>query len=150
MNDIQSPQTLDEFYDETSLFAVKAEQTLRDAESKNQFQRNESEVFVTMMISIRGTAEQLGLPHVAKIAYLGEELCLKATEESNRRQVTKCIHCLWDIMEMVNYLIKNHSDETTDEQGIIINRLEKVLDQLGGARQSVTQEEVARLISGKN
>ena len=98
------------------------------------------------MFTIRGTALQLNLPHIAHIAGLGEEIAIKGTTADSRRQIRKCVGSLWDALSTVKYLLENYTQETSDEQEILITRLEATLKAFGGARQTVSEDEIAELL----
>jgi hypothetical protein len=99
------------------------------------------------MVAIRGTAKQLQLGEVAMIAGLGEEIAIKAASAETRPQIRKCVGALWDALTTVKYLLEHYTEETSEEQGILVNRLESTLRALGGARPSVSVDEIEALLN---
>jgi hypothetical protein len=100
-----------------------------------------------MMLTIRGTADQLGFSQVASIARMGEEIAVKGASADTRPQIRKCVGSLWDVVTSVKHLIVNGEGETSEEQKILMNRLEYTLNAFGGARQVVSEDEIAKLIA---
>ena len=139
-------QKIREFIEELSGFAQTAEDTLKEIESDKEGNKGLFSVFSERMFTIRGTALQLNLPHIAHIAGLGEEIAIKGTTADSRRQIRKCVGSLWDALSTVKYLLENYTQETSDEQEILITRLEATLKAFGGARQTVSEDEIAELL----
>jgi len=135
-----------EFIEELSTFAQTAENTLEKIESDMEANKSLFSVFSERMIAIRGTAQQLRLEEIAQIARLGEEISIKGTTAENRSQIRKCVGALWDALTTVKHLLQHHGEETAEEQAILINRLEATLRAFGGARQTVSQDEIAQLL----
>ena len=150
MNQSIQKAQLTEFIDELSGFAQIAEETLNLIEADLEGERARFEVFSERMISIRGTAQQLALPHIAHIAGLGEEIALKAKSSSNRPQLRKCVGSLWDALGTIKYLLEHPNEETSEEQKILVSRLEDTLRRLGGARQTLDEAEVELLLKSRN
>src|SRR5690606_20463431 len=123
-----------------------AETTLGTIEKDLEGNKGLFSVFSEKMLAIRGTARQLSLPHIAEIAGLGEEIAVKGAQAQTRPQIRKCVGSLWDALTTVKYLLEHHTEETNEEQKILINRLEATLKALGGARPTVTQDEIAELL----
>ena len=141
---------IEEFIQELSGFAQTAENTLTLIESDMESKKNEFEFFANKMFAIRGTAQQLNLPHIAHIAGLGEEISIKAQNADSRPKIRKCIGSLWDALGTIKYLLQHPADATTDEQNILINRLEDTLRRLGGARPTVSESEVEDLLKQRD
>jgi hypothetical protein len=137
---------IQEFIAELSGFAKTAEETLTKIEADLEANKSLFSVFSERMLAIRGTAQQLGLPHIAQIAGLGEEISIKGTTAESRAQIRKCVGSLWDALSTVKYLLEHHDKETGEEQQILVNRLEDTLRRLGGARQSVNEDEIEALL----
>ncbi|MBN23377.1 MAG: hypothetical protein CL678_18975 [Bdellovibrionaceae bacterium] len=144
-----SQEQLKAFVDELSGFAIDAEKTLEFIESNMEANKGEFSKFSTTMFTIKGTAHQLNLPDVAHIATLGEEIALKATSAQSRPQIRKCIGTLWDALTTVKYLLENFEDETHLEQKLLINRLEHTLKSFGGARPTVSDNEIDDLLKNR-
>lgn len=140
------PARLKEFVDEMSSFAKTAEETLTKIESDLEGNKALFSVFSERMFTIRGTAQQLNLPHVAHIAGLGEEIAIKGTTADSRPKIRKCVGSLWDALTTVKYLIVNHSQKTSEEQEILINRLQSTLKAFGGERPKVNEDEIEELL----
>jgi hypothetical protein len=142
----QQSTAIREFITELSGFAQKAEETLKEIEGDPETNKGKFSVFTDRMFAIRGTAQQLSLPHIAKIAGLGEEISVKATGAETRAQIRKCVGSLWDALSTVKYLLEHHQDETGEEQEILVNRLEDTLRRLGGARAVASEDEIEKLL----
>ena len=149
----KSPQNLpsgyQDFIDELSGFAKAAEETLSKIEKDMEKNKGEFSFFSEKMLTIRGTALQLGLPHVAHIAGLGEEIAVKGVVAQTRPQIRKCIGSLWDAMTTIKHLIINHDQETAEEQQILVNRLESTLKAFGGARETASADDIEALIRAR-
>ena len=137
---------IQEFVNELSGFANTAETTLKTIESNLEGQKHLFSVFSERMFAIRGTAQQLDLGEIAKIAGLGEEIAIKGTTAQSRGQIRRCVGSLWDALTTVKYLLEHHSEETGEEQRILIHRLEATLRTFGGARPTVSADEIEKLL----
>ena len=142
-------EKIQDFISELSGFAKKAESTLSDIEKDLEANKSLFSVFSERMFAIRGTAQQLNLPHIAHIAGLGEEISIKGTTAESRPQIRKCVGSLWDALSTVKYLLEHHNEETGEEQQILVNRLESTLRVLGGARPSVNEDEIEALLKSR-
>ncbi|MBI3535083.1 MAG: hypothetical protein HY072_06325 [Deltaproteobacteria bacterium] len=148
-NEHDRHEGIQDFIRELSDFANTAEETLTKIENDLESNKNLFSVFAEKMFAIRGTSEQLGLPHIAEIAYLGEEISLKGIQAETRPQIRKCVGSLWDALTTVKYLLENYTAETSEEQAILKNRLQDTLKAFGGARPRVNQEEIEKLLNRK-
>jgi hypothetical protein len=137
---------IQEFVNELSGFAKTAENTLTQIEADLEGNKSQFSVFSERMFAIRGTAQQLSLPHIAQIAGLGEEIAIKGTTAESRAQIRKCVGSLWDALSTVKYLLEHYNEETNEEQQILVHRLEDTLRRLGGARPSVNEDEIEALL----
>ncbi len=135
-----------EFVQELSGFAATAEETLKKIESDLEGSKHLFSVFSERMFAIRGTAEQLSLPHIASIAGLAEEIAIKATSAETRPQIRKCVGANYDALTTIKYLLEHYAEETNEEQRILIHRLEATLKALGGRRPTVTADEIETLL----
>ena len=138
-----------EFVAELSGFALIAETTLGEIEKDLEKNKGKFSVFSSKMLAIRGTSLQLKLPHIARIAGLGEEIAEKACTADTRSQIRKCVGALWDALTTVKYLLIHYTEETNEEQHILVNRLESTLKAFGGAREAFSEAEIEALVSGK-
>jgi hypothetical protein len=138
---------IQQFVDELSGFAASAEQVLALLESDMEANKSKFEIFARMMLTIRGTSEQLGFAKVAEIARLGEEIAVKGATADTRPQIRKCVGSLWDVLTTVKHLIIHRDEETSEEQKILVNRLQYTLNAFGGARPTVDADEIARLLA---
>jgi hypothetical protein len=137
---------IQDFVGELSGFALKAESTLSEIEADLEGKKSLFSVFSEKMFAIRGSADQLNLPHIAKLAGLSEEIALKGAVAERRPQIRRCVGSLWDALTTVKYLLQHYQDDTNEEQEILIRRLEDTLRLLGGPRESVSQDEIAELM----
>jgi chemotaxis protein histidine kinase CheA len=137
---------IQDFVNELSGFAKTAESTLAEVEKDLEANRPMLQGFAGMMLTIRGTAQQLGFGDVAHIASLGEEIAIKGAGAESRPQVRKCVGSLWDVITSVKYLIEHHDRETGEEQQILIHRLEYTLKAFGGSRDKVGQDDIEKLL----
>ncbi len=142
--------TLQAFIDELSGFACVAESTLKKIESDMETHRPLFSVFSERMIAIRGTADQLALPEISHLAGLGEEIAVKAVDAPGRPQIRKCVGALWDALTTIKHLLVHHGQETDEERGILINRLEATLKALGGKRDTFNEDEISQLILARD
>jgi len=143
---MSTPAKIKEFIQELSGFASTAESVLTAIEADMEGQKHQFSVFSEKMFAIRGTAQQLNLEEIAKIAGLGEEIAIKGTTAQSRSQIRKCVGSLWDALTTVKYLLEHTGEETNEERGILINRLESTLRAFGGARPTVTADEIEQLL----
>lgn len=143
------PVKLGAFVQELAKFAEIAEQTLKKIENDKEGSKGLFSVFSEKMIAIRGTADQLGLGSIAKIAGLGEEIAIKGTQAEANRQIRKCVGSLWDVMTTVKYLLEHNGEETQEEQSILLNRLESTLKAFGGEREKISQDEIEKLLKSR-
>lgn len=146
MTDPLKDAKIKEFIAELSGFAETAETTLSEIEQDLLGNKGLFSVFSQRMIAIRGTAQQLNLPHIAEIAGLGEEIAVKGASAETRPQIRKCIGSLWDALTTIKYLLEHYTEKTTEEQGILVNRLQKTLQAMGGARPSMSVDEIELLL----
>lgn len=144
--DPKKDEKIKDFIAELAGFAATAENTLSEIEKDLLGNKSLFSVFFQRMVAIRGTAQQLNLPEIAKIAGLGEEIAVKAQAAELRPQIRKCVGALWDALTTVKYLLEHYTEKTTEEQDILVNRLESTLKAMGGARPSVDNDEVAQLL----
>lgn len=139
-------EEIQEFINELSGFAKTAEDTLSKIESNLETNKGLFSVFSDKMLAIRGTAQQLDLTHIAEIAGMGEEIAIKGTSAKTRPQIRKCVGSLWDALTTVKYLLEHYTEETTEEQAILLNRLNDTLQAFGGARPTVSESEIESLL----
>ncbi len=142
------PEGIKNFIKELEAFAGRAEATLKQIETSLEANKHLFGVFTERMIAIRGTALQLNLDAIAAIAALGEEISVKAETAQTRPQIRKCIGALWDALSTVTHMLHHYDEETTEEQEILKNRLRKTLDSFGGARETVSMDEIEKLLKG--
>lgn len=129
---------LEQFVQELGTFALEAESVLTEIQSDLEGKKSRFSVFYEQMIAIRGTAQQLQFPHIARLAGLAEELALKAQTATHRAHLRKCAGSLWDATTTLKFLVQNPTLPTSEEQDILAHRLESNLAALGGAdRKSV-------------
>lgn len=139
-------QKIQEFIAELSGFAQTAEDTLNLIASDLEGQKAKFSVFSERMFAIKGAAQQLELPNIANIANLGEEIALKAQNAETRPQIRKCVGALWDALTTIKHLLVHYQSETSEEQSILINRLEATLKALGGARATFNADDIEALL----
>lgn len=149
-NSNQQHEGIQDFVKELGGFAKTAEETLEKIEKDKEANKGLFSVFTQRMVAIRGTAQQLNLPHVADISRLAEELSIKGTQAESRAHVRKCIGALWDALTTIQYLLEHYDEETSEEQDILVNRLNKTLEALGGARQTMSESEIEALLKSQS
>lgn len=137
------------FIGELNGFAAIAGETLEKIEQDSDANKGLFSLFTEKMYTIRGTAQQLNLPVIAEIAGLGEEIAIKGATAEKRAQVRKCVGSLWDALTTVKYLLHHAADQTTEEQKILINRLQATLRSFGGAREKVSADEIEALLKSR-
>ena len=142
-------EKIDEFVVELNRFATTAEIALNRIENHPEESTQSFGVFTEQMIAIRGTADQLGFPNVSKIAGLGEEIAVKAGHATSPNHIKKCMNSLWDSLTTVKYMLEHPSEGPSEEQGILLHRLESVLKFLGGARPTISVDEIEALLNPK-
>lgn len=144
---------LKDFISELSGFAGRAEGSLKKIEDDPHGHKGEFNQFSEMMIAIRGTAMQLGFEPIAEMAGLGEELAVKGPAIEKGAVIKKCVAALWDALTTVKYLLENSAKggklEESEEQGILKNRLQATLRSLGGARETVSADDIEKLLREK-
>lgn len=141
---------LEEFIAELSGFAQTAEDTLKKIESDMLKHKAEFAVFSERMFTIRGTAQQLGLPKIAEIAGLGEEIAIKGQAAEKNSLIRKCVGALWDALTTVKYMLQHPTDKTSEEQEILENRLKSTLKAFGGARETISADDIEKLLKGES
>ncbi|MCM2280085.1 MAG: hypothetical protein NDJ89_18595 [Oligoflexia bacterium] len=138
-----------EFILELGDFARLAEEALTNLEKDPESNKGLFSEFSEKMIAIRGTAQQLELPSIARIAGYGEEIAIKGSSPLSPSQTRRAVSCLWDALTTVKYMLSHPSQETSEEQQFLINRLEKTLQSLGGARPTVSGDEIDALLAAQ-
>jgi hypothetical protein len=143
-------ERIQEFIAELTGFAATAENVLKRIEADLEGNKHLFSLFYERMFAIRGTSQQLNLNHVAKIAELGEEIAIKGTTAQTRPQIRKCVGSLWDALTTVKHLLIHYTEETTEEQEILMRRLENTLRVLGGSRTKVDMSQIEALFSKRS
>lgn len=147
-------QKLREFIDELSGFTASCEECLKKLEQDPHGNKHLFEDFSEWMFTIRGTAQQLGLPSIAEIAGLGEEIALKGPSVEKGSQIKKCVGALWDTLTTVKYMLEHPNGsgkpEDSEERDILKNRLQSTLRALGGAREAFSQDDIEKLLKGSH
>jgi len=143
-------EQIQEFVNELSGFATTAEATLKKIEEDLEGNKKLFSVFSERMIAIRGTSLQLELPHIAEIAGLSEEIAVRGTDAQTRPQIRKCVGALFDALTTIKHLLIHHDEETGEEQEILKNRLQATLRAFGGARPTVTADEIEALLRNRS
>jgi phosphoribosylformylglycinamidine (FGAM) synthase-like enzyme len=130
---------LAEFRKELATFAVQAEALLDQLEADPSLRSQRLSQFSEWMLTIRGTSEQLGIPNVSKVASMGEEIAARAIDARSALQ-RKATAALWDAVTTVKVLLDQESPGLSEEEEILLNRLNATLKSLGGAREHVGGE----------
>ncbi len=143
-------QKVKDFIAELTGFARDAELALQRIDEDPHGNKGEFTHFSEMMFAIRGTSMQLELPAIAEVAGLGEEISVKGPAVEKGSQIKKCVGALWDALTTVKYMLEHagSADGTKEEQDILRNRLQSTLKSLGGARETVSADEIERLLRG--
>lgn len=140
---------LKEFIEELAGFASEAQKSLRLIEIDPHGNKMEFDGFAEMMFAIRGTALQLGMSEIAEMAGFGEEISVKAPAVERGSQIKKCVAALWDALTTIKFLLENPKFETSEERDILRHRLQSTLRGLGGARETVSADEIEKLLRGE-
>jgi hypothetical protein len=133
---------LQEFREELAGFARQAEQVLDEVDADPAQRSGKLHLFAEWMLTIRGTSEQLGIPNVAEVARLGEEIAAKAVTARSSHQ-RKATAALWDVVTTVKVLLavsEGTPSGLSEEERILTNRLQATLKSLGGAREHVSSD----------
>jgi hypothetical protein len=143
---------LKDFTTELTGFARDAEDALKRIEGDPHGNKGEFTHFSEMMFAIRGTSMQLELSAIAEVAGLGEEIAVKGPTLEKGALIKKCVASLWDALTTVKYMLENRgmSGGTQEEKEILMNRLQSTLKSLGGARETVSADEIEKLLRGGN
>lgn len=150
-------QKLKDFVAELAGFAATAEKALKRIEADPHGNKGEFHQFSEMMLAIRGTAVQLGLSTVAEMAGLGEEISVKGPSVEKGSQIKKCVGALWDALTTLKYMLEKaaapdapggEAATSHEEQEILMNRLQSTLRSLGGARETVSADDIEALLRG--
>lgn len=151
MSQVNSPQheKIKDFVDELSGFARTAEETLAKIQEDLDGNKPMFSIFESRMFAIRGTAQQLGLPEIANLAGLGEEIANRAQTAATRAHVRKCVGALFDALTTIKFLLENYNAETAEEQDILINRLQATLKALGGPREQASLDDIEALLNSR-
>jgi hypothetical protein len=144
-------QKLKDFIAELTGFASDAEHALKRIEADPHGNKGEFTHFSEMMFAIRGTSAQLELAAIAEVAGLGEEIAVKGPAVEKGSQIKKCVAALWDALTTVKYMLEHSgtSGESSEEQDILKHRLQATLKSLGGARETVSADEIEKLLRGE-
>lgn len=139
-----------EFSSELGRFAEKAGSSLSKVEEDPSARGEVLDFFAECMVAIRGTASQLKLHQIAKLAELGEEIAVKGAASGKGSIVRKCVGALWDALTTIKYMLDHADEESSEEYAILVNRLESTLKSMGGARKKVTEDELETLIKKRS
>lgn len=156
MNSTSGNSGIKDFVQELGGFAKTAEETLAQIEKDPDANKHLFEIFARRMLTIRGTSQQLTsqqmakLDHITELAQLGEELAVKASTAQTRAHIRKCVGSLWDALTTIKYLVEHHTQETGEEQEILVNRLQSTLKALGGARPTVSADDIEALLRDRS
>jgi len=131
-------------------FVKIAEDALKEIEADLIGNKEKFSIFSEKMFTIRGAAQQLELPEIKEIAGLAEEIGIKAQLADKKPQIRKCVGALWDALTTVKYLLINHESETSEEQDILKNRLNKTLEALGGARETFSPDDIMKMLEDRD
>ena len=140
---------LESFIREMGRFRSQAEQTLDLIEKDLSHSQPHFAIFSEQMIAIRGMALQLKLDKIVKFSELGEEIAIKSSSnEAGTSELRRSVGCLWDAITTIKFLLEHLSGDAHPEESILLRRMEETLRVMGGARPTVTQDEIERLLKG--
>jgi hypothetical protein len=122
-----------EFFQQLSHWSIQARVRL---EEKNLSAVSE------LMFLIRGTSLQFGFFQLALLARLAEDVARYALSEGKARTTRKCIDGIWDALTTLEYMLANGVDQTTDEQKLLIHRLESTLKSFKDFKPALTQSQI--------
>ena len=123
-------QKLKDFVAELAGFAADAERALKRIEADPHGNKGEFTHFSEMMLAIEKGS-----------------------------QIKKCVAALWDALTTLKYMLENiaspkspdssgDANDSTEEQEILKNRLQATLRSLGGARETVSADDIEALLRG--
>jgi hypothetical protein len=95
-----------------------------------------------LMLLIRGMALMSGCYQIAHIAELGEDIAAVGQHPKNAANRRKCIGSVWDVVTTLDYLIEKGVETTTEEQNILIHRLNATLQVERDLRVKLTQADI--------
>jgi hypothetical protein len=90
-------------------------------------QKEDLQQVCDIMLLIRGMALMSGCYQIAHIAELGEDIAAVGQHPKNASNRRKCIGSVWDVVTTLDYLIAKGVEATTEEQNILIHRLNATL-----------------------
>lgn len=99
------------------------------------------------LVKVKGDARQLNLGRIGDLAEVAEELAVKGAAATERPIIRRVIGALWDSITTLKHMLEHAATDTSDEAGLLFQRLDKALESLGGARQRVSQADISALFS---
>lgn len=99
-----------------------------------------------LMYTIRGTAQVFGCFQIAYLTSIAEQLSYYSAQTENSKDIRKCRGCIWDILTTLDYMIAQGFERTSDEQKILIHRVEETIKSIKGLPQSLAQTEIDVLV----
>lgn len=137
-------QTLNECCRELAQFGLVVERLLEEVESDYKRTSN-FQIIAEKLVKIKGSARQMNLNTIADLAELAEELAIKGVSAEKGHVIKKVSGALWDAVTTLVHMLDQVSTDTSDEAKILMNRLEKAIESLGGPREKVNQDSVEEL-----
>lgn len=95
-----------------------------------------------LMFLIRGTSRVFGYFQIAYLAGLGEGVARYSLPRENARSMRKCIDSIWDALTTLEHMISVGLDSTSDEQKLVIRRLEETVKTFDQSMLSLSQSEI--------
>jgi hypothetical protein len=119
-------------------------QQIKDWNNQNRvvLQKEDLQQVCDLMLLIRGMALMSGCYQIAHIAELGEDIAAVGQHPKNSSNRRKCIGSVWDVVTTLDYLIANGVETTTEEQNILIHRLNATLQLEKDLRVKLNQAEI--------
>jgi hypothetical protein len=117
-------------------------------ECRAKLQKEDLQQVCDLMLLIRGMALMSGCYQIAHIAELGEDIAAVGQHPKNSSNRRKCIGSVWDVVTTLDHLIATGVETTTEEQNILIHRINATLMLEKDLRVKVNQAEIDVIVRG--
>lgn len=129
-----------------------AEAILEESRRSSEIHPATLQQFSEMLFVVKGTALQLGLQKIVKVAELSEELAERASQPGVARpHLKKALAALWDTLSTLKWCLEQESSASEAEGGeeereILIHRIQSLLEAMGGRAERVSEAEIEVLL----